>query len=71
MTKTQASQLKADTPLSPPVHIYESGKYVRNYTLYPGPDLTMLKSSVTVDRPIHLGGLFQPNAGTCHWAACR
>lgn len=62
--------IEAGSP-PPAVQVYNSGQRVRNYTLYPAKGLTVLHSSVTVDRAHTLGTLLQPNAGACHWAACR
>ncbi|GAA3112746.1 hypothetical protein GCM10010449_38730 [Streptomyces rectiviolaceus] len=63
--------IEAGTPLSPPVNVYGPGVRVKNYTLYPSDDLTVLGSSTTVDKAHTLRTLLKKNAGICHWAACR
>ena len=49
---------------------YVAGESVPNYTLYPGPDLTIEASSTTVTRPTLLSDLLKPDMGEVHWAAC-
>jgi len=49
---------------------YVAGDSVPNYTLYPGPDLTIEASSTTVTRPTLLSDLLKPDMGEVHWAAC-
>ncbi|MEU5438512.1 RHS repeat-associated core domain-containing protein, partial [Streptomyces sp. NPDC020719] len=62
--------IEAGTPMSPPFRIYGAGERIRNYTLSPANDLTVLRGSTTVTRNHTLSTLLQPNAGMCHWAAC-
>ncbi|NSL43664.1 putative adhesin [Streptomyces sp. 8P21H-1] len=63
--------IEAGVPFRSPVNTYKGGAWVRNYSLYPSKGLTVLNSSITVDRRHTLNTLLQPNSGVCHWAACR
>ncbi|WP_129842723.1 DUF6531 domain-containing protein [Streptomyces sp. RFCAC02] len=55
-----------------PVEIAGPGTRIPNYRLYPlDADMQAYGDPFTVDSPVRLSELLQPNLGLVHWSACR
>lgn len=59
-------------PRMTPVDSFGPNQVVKNYQLSPlGVGYKFRPGTTVVDEPKFLSELLEPNAGTCHWAACR